>query len=77
MGRGGGRCRARTATHCDAEGQRAGAAIRALGGQLGWVRDYTVPTTDVVHRVVCVEKVSPTPRRFPRRFAQIKKQPLG
>ena len=73
----GGRFLAMKSSHCDEEVQRAGAAIRALGGQLGWVRDYTVPTTDVVHRVVCVEKVSPTPRRFPRRFAQIKKQPLG
>lgn len=51
-------------------------AIQVLGGRLRWVRDYPIPTTQVVHRVVCVEKVSPTPRRYPRRFALIKKQPL-
>lgn len=51
-------------------------AIQVLGGRLRWVRDYRIPTTQVVHRVVCVEKVSPTPRRYPRRFALIKKQPL-
>ena len=41
------------------------------------VIDYTIPTTDVVHRVICIEKVAPTPKKYPRRFAQIKKQPLG
>ena len=29
------------------------------------------------HRVVVIDKVSPTPKKYPRRFAQIKKQPLG
>ena len=38
--------------------------------------DYTIPTTDVVHRLVVIRKLSPTPAKYPRRFAQIKKQPL-
>ena len=54
----------------------AKAAIKLLGGQIRAVSDYTIPTTEVVHRVVCVKKVSPTPRKYPRRFALIKKQPL-
>ena len=53
-----------------------GGAIRLLGGRIEAVRDYTVPTTDVVHRLVVVRKLSPTPARYPRRFAQMKKQPL-
>ena len=52
-------------------------AIVLLGGKIRWVKDYTVPTTEVVHRLVCIEKLSPTPKKYPRRFAQIKKQPLG
>lgn len=52
-------------------------AMEILGGKIEWVRDYTTPTTDVTHRIVAVRKVSPTPKKYPRRFAQIKKQPLG
>ena len=49
-------------------------AIKLLGGHIQSVTDYTIPTTDVVHRVVCIQKVSPTPKKYPRRFSQIKKQ---
>ena len=47
-----------------------------LGGKIEKVWDYTVPDTDVTHRVVIIRKLSPTPAKYPRRFAQIKKQPL-
>ena len=56
--------------------EAASAAIKTLGGRLSWTRDYVIPGTDVTHRLVCVDKVSPTPKKYPRRFAQIKKQPL-
>lgn len=45
-------------------------------GHIVKVEDYTIPTSDVVHRLVIVEKVSPTPRAYPRAFAKIKKAPL-
>ena len=51
-------------------------AIRTLGGRIARVEDYRIPTSDVVHRVVVIEKVSPTPAAYPRAFAKIKKQPL-
>ena len=51
-------------------------AIRTLGGKIVKVEDYTIPTSEVTHRVVVIEKVSPTPPRYPRAFAKIKKQPL-
>ena len=51
-------------------------AIRTLGGRIARVEDYRIPTSDVVHRVVVIEKVSPTPATYPRAFAKIKKQPL-
>lgn len=73
----GGRFLAMKSSHSEEEVRRAEGAVGILGGKIGWVRDYTIPATDVVHRVVCVEKVSPTPKKYPRRFAQIKKQPLG
>ena len=52
------------------------AAISKLGGKIIAVKDYAVPMTDVTHRVVIIEKVSPTPAAYPRAFAKIKKQPL-
>lgn len=51
-------------------------AIRTLGGKIVKVEDYAIPTSGVTHRVVVIEKVSPTPPRYPRAFAKIKKQPL-
>ena len=51
-------------------------AIRTLGGKIHAVQDYVIPGTDVTHRVVWVEKVSPTPAGYPRPFAKIKKTPL-
>ncbi len=52
------------------------AAVKVLGGRIQAVSDYTIPTTEVVHRVVCIQKTAPTPKKYPRRFALIKKQPL-
>ena len=73
----GGRMLAMKSSHTEEEINQAKTAIRLLGGEIQWVKDYTVPTTDVVHRVVCIRKVSPTPKKYPRRFALIKKSPLG
>lgn len=73
----GGRMLAMKSSHTEEEIRQAGKAIQCLGGQLEWVRDYRIPTTDVTHRVVCIRKVSPTPGQYPRRFALIKKSPLG
>lgn len=60
----------------DAELADAEKAIRTLGGRVREVRDYTVPCSDVRHRVILIEKVSATPAAYPRAFAKIKKQPL-
>lgn len=51
-------------------------AIQLLGGETAEVQTYTIPTTDVSHTLVTIRKISPTPAKYPRRFAQIKKQPL-
>ena len=56
--------------------RQARSAIAQLGGQLSGVTDYTVPETDVVHRIVSIEKTQHTPKQFPRAFARIKKAPL-
>ena len=73
----GGRMLAMKSSHTEEEIRQAESVVRILGGRLEWVKDYTIPTTDVVHRVICIQKVSPTPKKYPRRFALIKKSPLG
>ena len=72
----GGAFLAMKSTGSDEEIREAGAAMQKLGGRLEGTVDYTVPTTQVVHRLVIIRKVFPTPGKYPRRFAQIKKQPL-
>ena len=59
-----------------AETEGASRAIAKLGGRLLPRMDYTIPGTEIVHRVVVVEKVSPTPKGFPRRWAKMQKAPL-
>lgn len=56
--------------------EEAQGAMTVLGGRLADCRDYTIPHTDVTHRVVVVEKVSPTPPTYPRRWARVQKSPL-
>lgn len=73
----GGRFLAMKSSHCEEEINSAKGAVRHLGGNIAWIKDYCIPTTEVVHRVICIEKIARTPERFPRRFAVIKKQPLG
>lgn len=74
--RAGGRMLAMKSSHSEEEIKQAERAVRLLGGRLAWVKDYAIPTTQVVHRIVCIEKTSHTPAKYPRRFALIKKQPL-
>ncbi len=56
------------------EAQEARKAVRLLGGSVREVAAY--PVGDAVHRVVIIDKVRPTPEKYPRRFAKIKQQPL-
>ena len=51
-----------------------GNAIKKLGLKLEEVREFPIDGT--AHAVIVLRKVAPTPAKFPRRFAQIKKSPL-
>lgn len=72
----GGQFLAMKSVDSDEEIARARGAIGQLGGKVVEVYDYTIPSTDVKHRVVVIEKVKPTPPQFPRVWAKIKKAPL-
>jgi len=62
----------------DSEEELNGAktAIKLLGGRIEKVEDYTIPGTDVTHRLVFIRKIAETPKKYPRAFAKIKKNPL-
>ena len=51
-----------------------GNAIKKLGLKLEEVKEFPIDGT--AHAVIVLRKVAPTPAKFPRRFAQIKKSPL-
>lgn len=54
----------------------SGRAVQLLGGQLQKPLDYTIPGTDLRHRLVIIKKIEKTPKKYPRAFAKIKKNPL-
>ena len=63
-------------TGSDQELADADHAIRLLGGRVREVRDYPIPGTQVVHRAVVIQKVAPTLKGYPRRWAKMQKAPL-
>jgi len=64
------------AENSDEEIDAARGAIGQLGGKIREITSYTIPGTELTHRLVIIEKIRPTPLQFPRPFAKIKKQPL-
>ena len=60
----------------DAELKEAANAVRLLGGSVEKRTDYRIPGTDIIHSAVIIRKVSDTPAKYPRRWAQIKKAAL-
>ena len=64
------------ATGSDAELEEAAHCIKLLGGRAEAPVDYTVPGTDVVHRIIPIRKLAPTLKGYPRRWAKVQKDPL-
>ena len=72
----GGKFLAMKSVDCQEELDSAAHAIKLLGGRLLEPFDYTIPGTDVTHRVVRIQKVAPTLKGYPRRWAKMQKAPL-
>lgn len=51
-------------------------AIQLLGGREAGCRPCAIPHTGVTHQVVLIEKITPTPEQYPRRWAKLHKSPL-
>ena len=54
--------------------EEAKGAISKLGLKIEEVREF--PVDGAMHAVIVLRKVSPTPAKYPRRFAKIKQNPL-
>ena len=70
----GGRVLAMKGSAAAEELQEAKGAIAKLGLRLVEVRQFPVDGTD--HNVIVLEKIKPTPPKYPRRYAKIKQAPL-
>ena len=60
----------------DEEQKAAYTAIKTLGGAIEKVQDYQIPGTQIRHRLIFIKKIKETPKKYPRTFAKIKKNPL-
>ena len=72
----GGRFLAMKSADSDGELNSALPAIRTLGGQVERCVDYTIPHTNVTHRVILIQKSTTIPEKYPRRWVKIQKAPL-
>lgn len=60
----------------DEELEQAKKAIRLLGGEIEKISDYTIPHTEITHRLVVIRKKNHTPKQYPRPFRKISASPL-
>lgn len=63
------------ADNCEAEVDSAANAIQKLGGRLRETKKCTL-SDGTVHSLIIIDKISPTPTPYPRRWSSIKKSPL-
>lgn len=73
----GGRLAALKGPDAAAEVEQAAGALKKLGGRLVEIKDVTIPYTDLSHKLVFIEKIAPTPKKYPRNAGKIKKEPLS
>ncbi len=72
----GGQFLAMKSTSSDQELEEATHAVKLLGGRVTEVQDYQIPGTDITHRLIVIQKMAPTLKGYPRRWAKIQKEPL-
>ncbi len=72
----GGQFLAMKSTDCAEEVAQAEHAVTLLGGRISPYFDYPVYGTDIVHRVVIIDKIAATPDAYPRKWNKIQKIPI-
>ena len=56
--------------------EEAKRAIEVLGGGKAELLPYAIPGTDTEHCIIRIEKMKPTPAKYPRRWAKIQKEKI-
>ncbi|MBU0672221.1 MAG: 16S rRNA (guanine(527)-N(7))-methyltransferase RsmG, partial [Candidatus Margulisbacteria bacterium] len=60
----------------ESEVDKALKGIALLGGKLREIKKVRLPDSEIIRSLVVIEKISPTPAKFPRRAGLAKKRPL-
>lgn len=76
MVRVGGRMLAMKGPQAEEELAQAAFALEELGGRADKVEDVTIPGRDWAHKLVWIDKVQPTPQKYPRKAGVPEKKPL-
>jgi len=72
----GGRAVAQKSGEVASEVERAGAAITTLGGRVQSIAPVNVPGLNEARTILVIEKVAPTPDKYPRRAGMPEKRPI-
>ncbi len=51
-------------------------AIELLGGEISEVKSIKIPNTDITHYIVFINKISNTPKNYPRKAGKATKRPI-
>lgn len=73
----GGRFLAMKAGESQVEITQATSAIKTLGGVMLPPICYTTAQSDILRKIVVIEKIAETPAKYPRRFSRIQKSPIS
>lgn len=60
----------------DEEISNAGRAVKILGGKIGKIRKFCLPDSDISRTLLQIEKIKPTPGKYPRKAGIPAKEPL-
>lgn len=72
----GGLCICMKGPNIDGELEEAKNAIKVLGGKIKSVESFFLPDSDIERNVIIIEKVTETPKKYPRKAGLPSKQPI-
>ena len=72
----GGKCICMKSSEIDEELKQAQKAIDILGGKIQNVDNITLKNTDIQRKIVIIEKIKETPKKYPRKAGMPSKEPI-
>ncbi|NLK64657.1 MAG: 16S rRNA (guanine(527)-N(7))-methyltransferase RsmG, partial [Tissierellia bacterium] len=51
-------------------------AIKKLGGKIKEIKEVSIPGTDIIRKIVIIDKIEPTKIRYPRKAGKPGKDPI-